>query len=177
MTLLRVDLLADLGAAEALVGRQECYQANSQADSGCAESGMPPVLVPHDCGDEVADERAQVDAEVEDVEAGVLELASLGVESTEHGRDVWLEEAVADDEQAQPEVEHAHALERQADVSGTHDDGTEHDRLAVAEDAVGEDAADEGREVDQGRVGPEDRACLCFVEAQSTLVQAGRHIE
>lgn len=177
MSLVRVDLLGDFGSAEAFVSSHEDDQADGQTDAGGSEGGVPSVLVPHDRSYEVADEGAQVDAEVEDSEPCVLQLAVLRVESAEHRRDVRFEEAIPDDQQRQSEVEHAHAFEGQADVSGAHDDAAEHDRLAVAEDPISDETADEGREINHGRVRAKDRPSLRFVESQSTLVDRRRHVE
>jgi len=134
---------------------------------------VPTVLVVDDSGHEVAQEAADIDSEVEDVEASVFEVAVFRVEPAKHRGDVGLEQTVADDEKSQSEVEHAQAFERQTDVASDHDDGADHDRLAVAEDAISDDAADEGGEVDQGGVATHDRAHFRHAHVQAALGRRG----
>ncbi len=163
--------------SEALVDGAECEEPDEEADPGRTEGGVPAVLVAHNGGNEVTDERAEVYAEVEEAEARILELAARRIESAEHRRDVGLEEAVADDEQEQPKIEHVHAFEGEADVPETHDDGADQNRLAVPQDSICQDAPDEGSQVDQSHVGPEDSGSLSFVEAETATVLAGGHVE
>ena len=70
-----------------------------------ANAGWKPNRALHELGDDRRQERADVDAHVEDVVGAVLEVAALGIEVADHRRDVRLEEAVADDQAGQRRVD------------------------------------------------------------------------
>ena len=62
--------------------------------------------------EELGDQRAEVDAHVEDGEAGVAPPVAVLVERADDGRDVGLEEAVADRDQRQAEQQDEHEQDR-----------------------------------------------------------------
>src|SRR6185503_7871148 len=66
------------------------------ADSGKGESRPPADRVGEDRTSHLPEDRAEVDAHVEDGEAGIAAAVSLVVEGADDRRDVRLEEAVAD---------------------------------------------------------------------------------
>jgi hypothetical protein len=78
------------------------HHAGGGDEVGLAEA----VPLPDRLGDQRRHESADVDAHVEDVVGAVLEVAPLGVEGADHGRDVRLEEAVADDHRGDARVHH-----------------------------------------------------------------------
>ena len=71
------------------------------ADAGEREAGPPAEPVGEDRAEQLPDDRADVDAHVEDREAGIAAAVALLVERSDDGRDVRLEEAVADRDQRQ----------------------------------------------------------------------------
>ena len=116
---------------------------------------QPLVAVAHRVAEPAADElperRAEVDPHVEDREARIAPRVARPVELADHRRDVRLEEARPDDEQREPDVEHRHAREGEAEVTGRHDHAADHERAPRAQPAVGEVAADQRRQVDERR--------------------------
>ena len=77
------------------------------------------------------------------------------VERAEQRRNVGLEKTVADDEQPEREVQQRR--ERHREVAHRHDEAADQDRLAGTEPAVGDIAADYGREINQAGVSPIQR--------------------
>ena len=74
---------------------------------------------------------AQVDADVEDREPRVS-FGTLGVQLPDHGGDVRLEEAVANDEQRERVVERWFVFHPHQQVPGTHQESTDDDRPSLA---------------------------------------------
>ncbi len=92
--------------------------------------------------------------DIEERESRVAPLVAGLVDLAHHRRHVRLEESGADDDEAQPEVEHVHAREREAEMSRGDDQAADHERASRADPAIGEIAADERREVHERRVIP-----------------------
>ena len=69
-----------------------------------------------------------------------------------------LEEAVAQTQEHQAEGEKGHAPDTQAEISCGHQDATEEDRPPESQQPVGDHSPEEGREIDEGQVGPVDFA-------------------
>jgi hypothetical protein len=95
------------------------------------------------------------------------------VEAAHDRGDVRLEEAVAHDEQAERTEEGDAVLDRHHEVAGGHEHAAEDHRAALAEDAIGEHAADEGRHVDERGVGAVDRVGAVVAVTEEAL----RHVE
>ncbi len=93
---------------------------------------------------------------VEDREARVAAGVAGPVELADDGRDVGLEVAVADDDDAHPEVEHLGATGTDEELAEGHHHAAEDHGLAVAEDLVGDLAAGHRGGVDEGGVGAVD---------------------
>src|SRR6185369_11303284 len=97
---------------------------------------VPAVDLAKSAANERRQERAQVDPHVEDRERAVATRVARRVEVADLGGDVGLEAAVAEDEEQQREQEEP--LESHQEVADGHQDAAQDDRLALAEDAVGE---------------------------------------
>jgi hypothetical protein len=170
--------LHDVRLGGVLAAGDEPRDAQEHPDAGGHERRPPADLVARDRGDEVAHEGTDVDAHVEDVEAGLLERTEallLVVEVADQRRDVRLEEAVADDDEQQREPERdAVPGDRQAAVAEAHQDAAEDDRPAVTDDAVGEQPADEGRQVDQRQIRAEDVRGVAVRHRQAAHRRIGR---
>ncbi len=143
------------GAAEV-----EPEQADQHAGAGGDEDdlvGRHGVAAEHllrqDLGEDRRQEGAHVDAHVEDGEAAVAARVGGAVELADHGRDVRLEHAVADDDGGQAELEDALVGNRNHEQAGGHEAGADQDRALVADDAVGDVAAEQGAGVHQREVG------------------------
>jgi hypothetical protein len=81
---------------------------------------VPADLLAEVAAHDRGEEGAEVDAHVEDGEAAVAPRVALVVEPADDGRDVGLEEPVADDEQ--PEREEQQRLEGHREVTERHQD-------------------------------------------------------
>ena len=162
----------------------EDHEAEEHPDAGRAESVVPADGLTEEAGDDLTHEGAEVDAHVEDREAGIAACAALGVEVTDDRRDVRLEQAGAEDDQDQSEEEEdlpcawaGQAGEADGEVSGGDERGAQEDRAPQSEPAVSDPAAGKRGEVDRGRVDADDRRGLRAVEAEAAVHERGGHEE
>src|SRR5207342_2449080 len=118
--------------------------------------------------DDGGEQRAEIDAGIEKRETGIAARIVLRIELSDDGGNVRLEKAHAHDDQRQRQIEHAqgaviardHAVgdgrgmpfERHAEMPQAQQDAAEHHRLAHAQVAVGEHAAEHRYAVDQSAV-------------------------
>ena len=115
------------------------------ADAGRGEAVVPAELFAERAADQRRQERAEVDADVEDREGAVAARVAGRVERADLGRDVRLEGAVAEDEPQEREQEQR--LERHHEMADRHQRSADHHHAALAEHAVGEIAAEDRREI------------------------------
>ncbi len=106
----------------------------------------------HDGRDHRRQERADVDAHVEDVVGAILEVAALGIEVADHRRDVRLEEPVADHQAGQRGVDERQRPDRQQQVAGHEEEAADHHGAPVAELPVGDPPADQRADVHEHQV-------------------------
>ena len=99
---------------------------------------MPSVVLPDVAAQERCDGRAQIDPHVKDVESVVPLGTSGAVKGADDRRDVRLEHAVSADEQSQGEEEGPLRLDRHQQVTGRHEDASDHNRQPPPEDPVGQ---------------------------------------
>ena len=85
-------------------------QAKQHTDAGRREAEMPIDALREVSGDERTNERAEVDAHVEQGESGVAARVPLPIERADERAHVRLQQAGADDDQAQAGVEEGSAL-------------------------------------------------------------------
>ena len=156
-------------AVQVFLAPEELAQAEYHADARGAEPVAPAVGLSQVAADDRGKQRAQVDAGVEQRETGVSARIVLRVQLADDRGDVRLEESNADDDQGQREVKNAKralvalhdpghglrgvAFERHAEVPQAQQDAAEHHRLAHAQPAVGEHAAEHRQGVNQAAVG------------------------
>jgi hypothetical protein len=148
---------------------------DQHADAGGQEADAPAIgrVLAERRAHERREERARVDAHVEDHEGAVAARVALRVEVADHRRDVGLEEAVADAHQQQAQVEArrrrgesdaergqgkgtrgAHGVERcgEQELARRHHESADDDGLALAEPVVGDPSAEYRRQVDEAGV-------------------------
>ena len=108
-----------------------------------------------------ADDRAEcgteVDAHVEDCEAGVATRIVFAVHLADDGADVRFQQPGAEHDQHEAEEESLGAGDCQHEVAGHDDDAAKPDRALCAQQPVGNPAAWQRDEVDGGRVQAIDR--------------------
>ena len=103
---------------------------------------------------------ANIDADVEDGEAGIAAGIIIGVELADNRGDVGLEVAVAHDDGAHAHVEPGVGSPENEEFPDAHQDATEDHRIAVTQQAVGNPAAQHRSDIHQGSVGAVDAECL-----------------
>ncbi len=101
---------ADAGGAEAPV------PAIGRIEAAGAEPALEGIALRQEAGHQRREEAADVDAHVEDREAGVAALVAGRIEPADHGADVGLEQAGADRDQRQADVERGLRRHRQREM-------------------------------------------------------------
>ena len=132
------------------LGEDEGQDPQSHADAGRGEAEAPAHALAQGTADQGRQEGPQVDPHVEDRVGPVAPVVALRIECPDHGRDVGLEEAIADDQETQSQRQKL-AL-GQGELAQGHQDPADEDRLALAEVAVGQASADQRGQVDESRV-------------------------
>ena len=145
-----------LGAA-----KPEPQQAEQHADAGGDEDDLvgrqlgaaAEHALSQPAGQDRRDEGAEVDAHVEDREARIATRVAGGVELAHHGRDDRLEQSVAHDDRGEAQLEHGLAGRHDQEQARGHEGCADQDGSLVADQLVGDVAAEDGRGIDQGQVG------------------------
>ena len=130
---------------------------DEHAAGGDGERRVEAELSLHELHHDGREERADVDAHVEDVVGAVLQVAAFGIEVADHRRDVRLEEAVADDQAGQRGVDEPIERNGEQQVAGHEEEAADHHRLAVADLLVRDPAADERAGIDEHQVVRDER--------------------
>jgi hypothetical protein len=152
-------------------------QADHHAEAGGGEAPVPVDPLPQRAADQGRHEGSEVDPHVEDREAGVAAGPAFGIELAHHRADIGLQQAGADDDQHEPEIERRHALDGHAEVTGRDDDSAPEHGAPLADELVGDPAARQREEIDEGRVEAVDGARLLGREAQPSRLGRSRHEE
>ena len=166
----------EAGAAEVVARERELHQA----DAACrAPTQQKPTRQPYSCGDQRherrAEERAEVDAHVEDREAGITTRAAFRIELRDDGADVRLQ---------QPDAEHDHARGRRRTAAcvpdgeqrvADHDeDAAPPHRALRADQPVRDPAAEQRQQVRAGDVETVDGVAGLVVDAEPALLDRRR---
>ena len=167
-------------AEQVLAAPQELHQAQGHHDAGQREAIPPADLLADPGHDQRREERADVDAHVEDGEARVASRVVDGIQAPHDGGDVGLEEAHAHADQCQREVHHLHrerilgastlgATRRMARVGHAQltqhqQRAAEHHGLAHAQVLVGQQAAQQRQGVGQAGVGAQQQVAVGVAE-------------
>jgi hypothetical protein len=170
-------LAQEAGVAEAVLAQDVLDDAEGHADACGPEAPVPADLLAERAAHDGPDQRAQVDPHVEDREPRVAPLVVRCVELADDGADVRLEEPGAQDDEAETGIEERKPVEEHAVVAEGDQDPSPQHRLALPQQAIGDPAARDRREVDGGRVHPVDGGGLVGREGETALRQRRRHEE
>jgi hypothetical protein len=147
-----LDCFASLAMTH-LVGRQQWQgvQINAQpdhhADAGGGVSVMPGDAFAQSAADERRQERAEIDADIEDRIGAVAARIAGRVEAANLGRDVRLEAAAAENERQQREQKKL--LDRHHEMAERHQGRADDHCAALAEHAIGDKPAEDRGEIDE----------------------------
>ena len=136
-----------------LAAHPEGQGAEDHAEASQSESIMGAVDVAHLRTDRRGQQGPDIDADVEDGEAGVAAGVVIGVELADNRGDVGLEVAIAHDDGAHAHVEPGVGSPENQEFPDAHQDAAQHHRIAVAQKPVGNAAAQHRSGVHQGGVG------------------------
>ena len=144
------------------------------ADTGHQEAGVPAIAFGHGARDDARQQCTDVDAHVEDGEGTITAVIALLIEVADHRGDVGLEQAVADDQQAEADiqqhlgVEAAHGRRHgEHELPGRHDQTPDQDRTAGAQPVVGQRSAEHRRDVHQAREDAVQLQGVALIPAQT----------
>ena len=146
----------DMLASCRFVGRQERQgveidrKPDQHADAGGGKAVMPARLLAERAADERRQEGADIDADIEDGIGAVAAVVAGRVEAADLGGNIRLERAAAENEGE--ERDQKQLLDRHHEMPDRHEDGAEDDGAAAAQHAVGEEAAEDRRQVNERRV-------------------------
>ena len=130
---------------------EKLREAQTHADTGGGEAPVPADFFAERAGHQRCQEGAKVYAHVVDGEAAVASRVVLAVKRAEQRRHVGFEEAVADNQQAEGDMQQRG--ERHGEMPHGHGDATDQHTLALAQVAIGEIAAQYGSEIDETGIG------------------------
>ena len=140
--------------------------AERHADTGAGKAQVPVHPLGKVACDEWPQRRAQVDAHVEDGEAGVAPRVVPLVERTHDAAHVGLEQARADHDEGETDVEGWQRMERQGEVPQHDDDPAIQHAPVLAQPSVGDDPAEDGGGPDACGVGAVDRSRVPVIELE-----------
>ncbi len=165
-----------------LVGRQQRQrveidrQPDAHADAGGGKAVVPADLFAERAADERRQERADIDADIEDRIGAVAPMIAGRIKAADLRRNIRLERAVAENERQQREQEQL--LDRHHEMADRHQDGADDDGAALADHAVGQEAAEDRREIDQrGIKAPDLRRQRLHVERAEDRFERALHRE
>ena len=120
------------------------------SDAGGGKTVVPAEFLAERATHQRRQERAEIDADIENREGAVAAAVAGRVKRTDLGRDIGLERAVAENENA--EREQKQMLECHHEMADRHQRCAKDDGAALAEHAVGQQAAEDRREIDEASV-------------------------
>src|SRR4029079_15487865 len=133
---------------------RRCQQINDKccchAKSGGCKSVMPAELFAERPANEWCEKRAKIDTHVKYRECAIPAAVTRCIELANVRGDIGLEGSVAENEK--PECEKEKLLECHREMSGSHQRGADDDGPALAQHAVGKQAAQDRRQVDQAGI-------------------------
>ena len=162
---------------EPLAAQRVDEQADRHAHRCSAEADVEAVACLQPAGDQRANEAAQVDAHVEDGEAGVAALVLLAIQAAHQGGGVRFQAAGANTYQHQACDQAWNARqEGQCDVARHDHDGRTEEDLFGAEETVGEPGAEDRRQVNATTVRAHQTSGEPLVNGKSALLGGEVHV-
>src|SRR5882724_5802245 len=136
-----------------------------------------PYVLRQKSNDKRRKEGPKIDAHVEDRKAGVASLILVWVKLAHHGTDVGFQQPGTDSNQDQTSIKAWQAADRHRIVSTGDDDATYQDRPPGSQNSIRQPATDERQIPNRRDISRVDDTGILFVEAESALYEALRHIE
>ena len=160
------------GIAQITAGQAVLDQPAHHSDAGSREAPVPAEAgaLAERSADERAQQRADVDTHVEDAEAAIAPRIVRRIQFADHRADVRLQEAGSGDDEQKADEKGFCRRDCEHEVAA-HDDGAaDEDRPLCPEQAIGDPATGQGREVDERRIDAIDRRGRLIVEAHTAAV-------
>ena len=160
---------------ELLAEEQVNDHTDRHADASRGKPEVPAVLDLERAADERGRKGPHVDPHVEDREAGVAPGVVRRVELPHHDRDVRLQEARAQHDEAESDKEERRARNGHREVAGGDDDAAHEHAPPLSQEPVRDPPAGEVHEVDERRVEPVDERRGRHVVAEAAVHGGGGH--
>ena len=137
--------------AERAIARDIGRKARQHEYASKSEARMPAIDLRQQSANQRPQCCADIDAHGEDrIAARASRAVVFGIELADLRGDVALEQSATDDKQEQREQEGL--IERHRDVAAAHQHRADHHRIAAAQPAIGDQAAEHRREIDEARI-------------------------
>src|SRR6516164_4061896 len=117
------------------------------ADAGGGKTVVPAEAFAERAADQRGEERAEIDADIEDRIGAVAARIARAIEAADLRRNIRLEAAAAKNERQQREQKQL--LDRHHEMAERHQDRADEDGAALAKHAVGKKPAEDRREIDE----------------------------
>ena len=153
----------EFGRQVAAAGKIDHHRQH-HAEAGGREPPMPAIPFAQRAAHQRRHEAAQVDAHVIDVVRGLAARIAVAVEAFDLAGQAGQEQAVAQGDGGQRRVEQR--LGRHHEMTQRHGDSADHHRIAPAQPAVGDHAAEHRREIHERRVGAVHQRGVFLVHVQ-----------
>ncbi len=160
-----------------LLRESELQQSEEHANGRQREPRGPAVSSGDDRHEGGPQCSADVDAHVEDREAGIATRAAFRIEAGDDGADVRLQQSDAKNDHDQTDEEPARLTEREQDVAGHDQDAAPPHRALCAPDTVRDPAAGEAQQVTPADVQAVDCGRCAVVEAEPAVLDGCDHEE
>jgi len=153
----------------------ELRQSDRHAERRQRKAPAPAEAVGEPAHQQRPDQGPEIDAHVEDREPRVAARAAFGIERGHHDAGVGFEQADADRDHEQPEVEDLRAAHGQHEIAGDDQHCAAHHRALRAEQPVGDPAAEEAEEIGAADVHAVDVVRGLVIKTQATLGHRRHH--
>ena len=165
------------GVAEVSSGEAELHEAHHHSYTCRSKPVVPVDLLAQPAANQGADERAEVDAHVEDREPRITPRAALGIKLANERADVRLEQAGADHDEDEAEEKCFPPRSRDREMPDGDQDATGPDRPLRTEQAIRDPSARQRGEIHTRRVESVDRGRNLVVESKPALGRRRDHEE
>ena len=125
-------------------------EPDQHADAGGGKAVMPAGFLAQRAANQRRQERAEIDADIEDRIGAVAAMVARRIEPSDLGGNIRLEGAVAENERQQRKQQQL--LDRHQKMADRHQHRADHHGAALTEHAVGEQPAEDRRQIDQSCV-------------------------
>ena len=144
---------------ESAVAKVGCRQfeldkTEQHAKAGGRKAIMPVVVFAQRAADQGSEGRTQVDTHIENREPGVPSCTAFGIQISNDGAYIWLQQASAQNNENKPQEKSVNRWDGQDEMSGHDDDAAKPDGFLGADQPVRYPATREGHKINRRGIKP-----------------------